>query len=146
MDTRSRPVAGQAGVLVLKMLSILAVFAAALVGLFAYLRVGGDGAGEVFLALAPYWLFPYLAVTSGYAGVLAARFARGRSPYPWAWGIAGGVLCLVSTIALPRVISPLLSYSGPRVFDGPAPIAFLAPVLSVLVMVSFISMGRRPTA
>jgi len=131
--------------LVLTGLWILLLFAGAFVGLVYYLRAGGDGAGEVFRAVAPYWIFPYLAVTSVYAGFLAARFARGRWKHAWLWGIAGCAFTFLSTISVPRLLSPLFPYQGPEIFQGPAPLAFLAPGLSALSIVLLISIRRKAT-
>lgn len=58
-------------------LVILALFAAGFVWLYFY-GVLGNGGGEVVLALAPFWIYPYLVVVSLYVGFFAARFAKGR--------------------------------------------------------------------
>lgn len=51
-------------------LIILVLFAAGL--LWLYQMVLGNGEGGVFLAFAPYWVYPYLVVVSAYTGFFAA--------------------------------------------------------------------------
>lgn len=129
--------------LVLLGLSILLLFAAAFVWLYA--GVLGNGRGEAFLAYAPFWVFPYLVVNSVYAGFFAARFARDRGTFAWPWGIAGFALTLLCILGIPSLLSPLFPYESPEIFAGPAIFAFAAPMLSVLLIVLLISMRRRAT-
>jgi hypothetical protein len=114
---------------------------------FAWLHeiVLGNGEGEVFLAFAPYWVYPYLVVNSVYVGYFAARFAKGRWKRAWLWGIAGFALTLLSILGLPGLLSPIFPYRSPEIFAGPAIFAFLAPVLSALLMVLLISIRRKAT-
>ncbi|NUO80348.1 hypothetical protein HUU05_09755 [candidate division KSB1 bacterium] len=113
--------------------------------IWLYWGVLGNGEGEVFLAFAPYWVFPYLAVVSVYAGFFAAKFARGRSQHAWLWGIAGFALTLLFILGFPSLLSPVLPNPGPLIFAGPAIFAFLAPVLSALLMMLLISLRRKAT-
>ena len=57
-------------------LVILAVFAAGFIWLVYYVRVSGDGGGEAFLACAPYWLYPYLVVSSVYTGFFGCTIRK----------------------------------------------------------------------
>src|SRR5689334_1361362 len=122
---------------------ILVLFAAGFVWL--YYGVLGKGRGEIFLALAPYWIFPYLGVSSVYVGFLSSRFASGRSRYAGLWGIAGAALTLVFIMGFPGLLSPVFPYPGSVIFAGPAIFAFLAPVLSGLLIVLLISIRRKST-
>jgi len=124
-------------------LLILAMFVVA----FVWLVEGAlpNGGGEDFLALAPYWLYPYLVVTSIYVGFFSSRFAKGRRKHAWLWGIAGFALTLLSIVGLPRLCSPAFPPQGPEIFAGPAFFAFLAPVLSALLLVLCISIRRKAT-
>ena len=132
-----------------KQRTTLALIGALILALFAlgflWLRVGvlGNGEGERFLALAPYWVFPYLGVTSAYVGFVAARFARGHWKPAWPWGIAGFMLTLLFITSLPGLASPLFPGQSPEIFAGPALFAFLAPVLSALLIVLFISIRKK---
>ena len=127
--------------LVLFGLLILVLFAVSF--LWLYQGVLGSGEGELFLSLAPYWVFPYLLVNSLYVGFLAANCARGRWNHAWLWGMAGFASTILFILALPSLLSPLWPYQGPEIFAGPAILAFLAPVLSTLWIVLLISTRRR---
>ena len=122
-------------------LLILVLFAAGFVWL--YKGVLGNGGGEVFLALAPYWVFPYLVVISVYVGFFAARFAKGRWEHAWLWGIAGFALTLLFILGFPSLLSSVFPYQSPVIFAGPAIFAFVAPVLSALLIVLLISIRRK---
>jgi len=124
-------------------LLILVLFATGFVWL--YKGVLGNEDGELFLALAPYWVFPYLVVNSVYVGFFAARFAKGRGKHAWLWGIAGFALTLLFILGFPSLLSPIFPYQGPVIFAGPAIFAFLAPVLSALLIVLLISIRRKAT-
>ena len=124
-------------------LVILALFAAGFLWLVYHVRVSGDGGGEAFLAYAPYWLYPYLVVSSVYAGFFAAQFAKGRRKHAWPWGIAGFALTLLLIIGLPGLLSPLFPNQSPEIFAGPAIFAFLAPVLSALIIMLLISIPGK---
>ncbi len=124
-------------------LLILVLFAAGFVWL--YEGVLGNGGGEVFLAFAPFWIFPYLVVSSVYVVFFAARFAKGRWKHAWLWGIAGFALTLLFTLGFPSLLSPIFPYQSPVIFAGPAIFAFLAPVLSALLIVLLISIRRKVT-
>ena len=126
-------------------LVILALFAAGFVWLYYYVGVLGNGGGEVVLALAPFWIYPYLVVISLYVGFFAARFARGRWKHAWLWGIAGFSLTLLFIPGFPFLLSPLFPDPGPVIFAGPAILAFVAPVLSALLIVLIISLRRKGT-
>ena len=122
-------------------LLILVLFAAGFVWL--YKGVLGNGGGEVFLALAPYWVFPYLVVISVYVGFFAARFAKGRWEHAWLWGIVGFALTLLFILGFPSLLSSVFPYQSPVIFAGPAIFAFVAPVLSALLIVLLISIRRK---
>ncbi len=124
---------------------ILGLFVAGFVWLVYYVRVSGDGGGELFLAYAPFWIYPYLVVGSVYVGFFAARFAKGRWKHTWLWGIAGFALTLLFIIGFPSLLSPVFPYQSPTIFAGPAIFAFLAPVLSALLFVLLISIRRKAT-
>jgi hypothetical protein len=126
-------------------LVILALFAAGFVWLYYYVGVLGNGGGEVVLALAPYWIFPYLVVSSVYVGFFAARFATGRWKHAWLWGIAGFALTLLFILGFPSLLSAVFPYQSPTIFAGPAIFAFLAPILSALLIVLLISIRRKAT-
>lgn len=129
--------------LVLLGLLILLLFAAGFVWL--YVGILGSGRGEVFLAYAPFWVYSYLVVNSVYVGFIAARFARGRRTFAWPWGIAGCALTLLCILGLPKLLSPIFPYKTPEIFACPAIFAFLAPVLSALLIVRLISTRRKAT-
>lgn len=122
---------------------ILALFAVGFVWLSYYVGMLGNGGGEVVLALAPFWIYPYLVVSSLYVGFFVASFAKGRRQQTWLWGSAGVVLTLLTTLSLPSLLAPLLPDPGPEIFAGPAILAFLAPVLSALLLVRLISRRRK---
>jgi hypothetical protein len=124
-------------------LLILVLFAAGFVWL--YKGVLGNGRGEVFLAIAPFWVFPYLVVNSVYVGFFAARFAKGRGKHAWLWGIAGFTLTLLFILGFPSLLSPVFPYQSPEIFAGPAIFAFLAPVLSAVLIVLLISIRSKAT-
>lgn len=126
-------------------LVILALFAAGFVWLYYYVGVLGNGGGEVVLALSPFWVFPYLVIISVYVGFFAARFAKGRWKHAWLWGIAGFALTLLFILGFPSLLSPVFPYQGPTIFARPAIFAFLAPVLSALLIVLLISIRRKAT-
>jgi hypothetical protein len=125
-------------------LVILVLFAAGFVWL--YEGVLGNGEGERFLAYAPYWVYPYLVVNSVYIGFFATRFAKGRWKHAGLWGIAGFALTLLFILGFPSLLSPIFPYQSPVIFAGPAIFAFLAPVLSALLIVLLISIRRKATA
>jgi hypothetical protein len=120
---------------------ILVLFAIGFVWL--YKVVLGNGDGEAFLALAPYWVYPYLVVVSVYVGFFVARFAKGRRKHAWLWGIAGFALTLLFILGFPSLLSPIFPYQSPEIFAGPAIFAFFAPVLSALLMVMLIFLRRK---
>ena len=126
-------------------LLILVLFAAGFGWLYYYVGVLGHGGGEVFLAFAPFWIFPYLVVISVYVGFFAARFAKGRWKPAWLWGIAGFALTLLFIMGFPSLLSPVFPYQSPTIFAGPAIFAFLAPLLSALLIVLVISIRRKAT-
>ena len=126
-------------------LVILVLFAAGFIWLHYYVRVSGIGGGEVVLALSPFWLYPYLVVSSVYVGFFTARFAKGRWKHAWLWGIAGFALTLLSIIGIPSFLSPVFPYQSPEIFAGPPIFAFLAPVLSASFVVLLISIRRKAT-
>jgi len=134
-----------------KQLTTLALLGLLILVLFAvgfawlYKGVLGNGDGEVFLALAPYWVFPYLIVVSAYVGFFAARFAKGRWKHAWLWGIAGFALTLLFILGFPSLLASAFPYQSPVIFAGPAIFAFVAPVLSALFIVLFISIRRKAT-
>lgn len=127
-------------------LLILVLFAAGFVWLYYYVGVLGNGGVDVFLAFAPFFIFPYLVVISVYVGFFAARFAKGRWKHAWLWGIAGFALTLLFIMGFPILLSPVFPYPSPAIFAGPAIFAFLAPVLSALLIVLLISIRRKATA
>jgi len=124
-------------------LVILAVFAAGFIWLVYFVRVSGDGGGEAFLACAPYWLYPYLVVSSVYTGFLAAQFAKGRRKHAWLWGIACFALTFLLIIGLPGLLSPVYPNQSLEIFAGPAIFAFLAPVLAALIIMLLISIPGK---
>jgi hypothetical protein len=126
------------------------LFALALLGLLilvlftaAFAWLVREVEGEAFLALAPWFVYPYLAVTSLYAGYFCARFAQGRVKSAWVWGLAGAALCLALVLGLPRFMAQVLPNTGTELFAGQAGVAFLAPLLAVLLLVLLISPRRR---
>ena len=119
-------------------LLILVLFAAGFVWLYY-------GDVDVFLAFAEFFIFLYLAVISVYVGFFAARFAKGRPKQAWLWGIAGFALTLIFIIGFPSLLSPVFPYPSPAIFAGPAIFAFVAPVLSALLIVLLISIRRKAT-
>ena len=126
-------------------LVILVLFAAGFVWLYSHAGDFWSGGADVFLAFAPFWVFPYLVVVSVYVGFFAARFAKGRSKSAWFWGIAGFALTLLFIVGVPSLLSPVFPYSSPVIFAGPAIFAFLAPLLSALLIVLLISIRRKAT-
>jgi hypothetical protein len=124
---------------------ILALLAASFICLHYYVRVSEDGGGEVVLALSPFWLYPYLVVSSVYVGFFTARYAKGRWKHTWFWGIAGFTLTLLFTIGIPSLVSPVFPYQSPEIFAGPAIFAFLAPILSALFIVLVLSIRKKAT-
>lgn len=122
---------------------ILVLFAASFVWLYYYGVVWGNG-NEV-LAYAPFWIYPYLVVISVYVGLFAARFAKGRWKHTWLWGIAGLALTLLFILGFPSLLSPIFPYQSPEIFAGPAVAAFLAPVLSALLIMLLISTRSEST-
>ena len=144
MTTLNNPITKkQLATLALLGLLILVLFAAAFVWLIE--GVLGNGEGETFLALAPFWIYPYLVVLSVYVGFLAARFAKGRWKQAWLWGIAGFVLTVLFIVNFPRLLSSVFPYRGPEIFAGPAIFTFLAPVISGLLIVVLISFRKKIT-
>ncbi|MFH1195509.1 MAG: hypothetical protein V1720_07330 [bacterium] len=135
----------QLNTLVLVGLLILTLFAAGFVWIYYYVGVMGNGGGEVVLELSPYWVFPFLIVMSSYIGFFAARFAKGKWKHVWLWGIAGFALTLISILGLPSLLSQVFPNQGPVIFAGPAIFAFLAPVLSAMLLVLLISIRRKAT-
>lgn len=142
MTTVDNPIPGkQLTTLALTGLLILMLFAAAFVWL--YQGVLSNGEGEAFLAYAPFWVFPYLAVNSVYVGFFAARFAKGRGKPAWLWGIAGFALALLFILTLPSLFLPIFPDQSPEIFAGPALFAFLAPILAALLLVLVLSIRRK---
>ncbi|HOI29812.1 MAG TPA: hypothetical protein PLZ15_08655 [Melioribacteraceae bacterium] len=99
--------------------------------------------GEEFLSLAPYWIYSYLGVTCLYSGFFTARFAKAKGRKILLWGSLGFLLTLIFTITIPGLLSPLIPYEGPEIFAGPAILAFLAPVLSVIITLLLISIRKK---
>jgi hypothetical protein len=124
---------------------ILGLFVAGFVWLVYSVRVSGAGGGELFLAYAPYWTFPYLIVGSVYVGFFAARFAQGRWKQTWFWGISGFALTLIFLIGIPRLLANVFPFPSPEIFGGPAIFAFLAPILSALLLALLISRRSKAT-
>ena len=122
---------------------ILGLFAAGFVWLVYYVRVSGDGGGELFLAYAPFWIFPYLVVSSVYVGFFAAAFAKGKWKHTWLWGITGFALTLLFIMGMPSLLSPISPFQNPEIFAGPALFAFLAPIFSALLIGLLISIRRK---
>ena len=118
-------------------LLILFLFAASFIWLYQNVK------GEEFLALAPYWVFPYLGVTSLYATFSSARLAKGRGKNTWFWGITGFALTLIFMLVFPSLLSPVFPDQSPEIFAGPAIFAFIAPMLSLLLLVLLISFRRK---
>lgn len=145
MTTMDNPITQkQLTALALTGLLILVLFAAGFVWL--YKGVLGNGEGEAFLAYAPFWVFPYLAVNSVYVGFFAARFAKGRWQPAWLWGVAGFALTILFILSLPRLFLPIFPDQSPEIFAGPAIVAFLAPILAALVLVLVLSTRSKPLA
>ena len=145
MTTMDNPITQkQLTALALKGLLILVLFAAGFVWL--YKGVLGNGKGEAFLAYAPFWVFPYLAVNSVYVGFFTASFAKGRWQPAWLWGVAGFALTLLFILSLPRLFLPIFPYQSPEIFAGPAIFAFLAPILAALVLVLVLSTRSKTLA
>ena len=126
-------------------LLILFLFAASFVWFINYAGVLGNGGEDVFLAFLRFWIYSYLVVISVYVGFFAARFAQGRWKRAWLWGIAGFAVTLLFILGFPGLLSPIFPYQSPEIFAGPAIFAFLAPVLSALLMVLLISIRRKAT-
>ena len=135
----------QLSTLALMGLLILVLFAAGFSWLYHHAGVYWNEEKDVFLAFAPFWVFPYLVVSSVYVGYLATRFAKGRREHIWLWGIAGYVLTPLFITGFPILLSPLFPGSSPSIFGGPAFLAFLAPILSVLFIILLISLCRKAT-
>jgi apolipoprotein N-acyltransferase len=108
-------------------------------------EVLGNGEGELFLAYAPFWVYPYLVVVSVYVGFFVARYAKGRRRHAWIWGIAGFTLTLLFILGFPGLLSPIFPFKSPEIFAGPAIFAFLAPMLSSLIMLLLIPNRKNPT-
>ena len=125
---------------------ILGLFAASFVWLVYDVRVSGDGGGELFLAYAPFWIFPYLTISSVYVGFFAAVFAKGRWKHPWLWGITGFALTFLFVMSMPSLLSPIFPFQSPEIFAGPAIFAFLAPIFSALLIVLLISIRGKTVA
>ena len=128
----------QLTILALLGLVILALFAAGFVWLYY-------GDVDVFLAFAEFFIYSYVVVISVYVGFFAARFAKGRWKHAWLWGIAGFALTLLFILGFPSLLSPVVPYPSPAIFAGPAILAFVAPVLSALLIVLLISIRRKAT-
>jgi len=118
-------------------LLILILFAGSFVWFYSNVK------GEEFLVFAPYWVFPYLGVISFYAGFFSARFAKGRGKNALLWGIIGFALTLIFMIGFPGLLSPIFPYQSPEIFAGPAIFAFIAPILSSLLIVLLISIRKK---
>ena len=129
--------------LVLIGLIILVLFAACFVWLYYNGVVLGNG--DEVLVYAPFWIYPYLVVISVYVGFFASRFARGRCKHAWLWGIVGFALTLLFILGFPSLLSPIFQNQSPEIFAGPAIFAFLAPVLSALLIVLLMSIRRKAT-
>lgn len=98
---------------------------------------------EEFLSLAPYWIYSYLGVTGLYSGFFTAGFAKAKGKRRPLWGFIGSLLTLILTLTIPGLLSPLIPYEGPEIFAGPAILAFLAPVLSVIITLLLISINKK---
>jgi hypothetical protein len=122
-------------------LIILVLFAAGFTWLIKV--VLGNGEGEVFIAYAPYWVFPYLIMVSVYFGLFAFRLTKGIWKHAWLWGNAGFILTILFILGIPSLFSPIFPYQTAEIFAGPAIFAFLAPVLSALLMVMLIFIRRK---
>jgi len=126
--------------------AIVALFAAAFVWLYYAGGAVSDGDGELFLTLAPYWVYSFLIVNSVYAGYFAVSVARGRWKYVWPWAVAGVVVTLGCIIGFPGLMSPIFPNSSPVIFAGPAMFAFAAPLVSGATLWLFISLRRAGAA
>jgi hypothetical protein len=126
-------------------LLILVLFAASFVWFLNYHGVLGNRGEDVILGFLRSWIYSYLVVISVYVGFLAARFAKGKWKHAWLWGIAGVPLTLLFTLGIPSLLSPIFPHQSSVIFGGPAVFAFLAPVLSALLIVLLISIRRRAT-
>jgi hypothetical protein len=124
-------------------LAILALFAAGFVWLYYYLGVLDNGGGVIVLALAPFWISPCLVVTSSYVGFFAGRFANGVGKQAGPWGSAGFAMTILFITVLPSSLSAVFPYQSPVIFAGPAIFAFLAPLLSALLIVLLLSLRRK---
>ena len=122
---------------------VLCLFVAGFIWLVYYVRVSGDRGGEKFLDYSPYWVFPYLVVMSIYVGIFAMRFAIGSWKLTWLWGILGFALTLLFILIIPTLLLPIFPDQGPLIFNGPAIFAFLAPILSALIIVLLIFTRRK---
>ena len=122
-------------------LSILVLFAACFVWLYYEGAVLGHG--EEVLAYAPFWIYPYLVVSSVYVGFFVASLAKSRWKHAWLWGVAGFALTLLFILVIPGLLSAVFPIPGPEIFAGPAIFAFLAPILSAPLVVLFISMREK---
>ena len=125
--------------LILVGIVVWGLFIAGYVWLVSYVAVSGEGGGGLFLAYAPFWILPYLIVCSVYVGFLSARFATGRWKHAWFWGLAGFALTLLFILGGPGLLSPVYPYQSPEIFAGPAIFAFMAPILSALLIMLLIS-------
>jgi len=120
-------------------LSILILFAAGFAWIYYYIGVLGNGGVDVFLAVAPFCILPYLIVISIYVAFFMAKFAKGRWRYPWLWGFGGFALTVLFSVGLPILLSPVFPYQSPVIFT------FLAPVLSTLAIMLLISIRKKVT-
>jgi hypothetical protein len=119
-------------------LSILVFFAAGIVWIFYYVGFLGNGGPDVVLAVVPYCFLPYLMLICIYVGYFMARFARGRRKFAWLWGIIGFVLTAFLAIGLPIMLGPIFPYQSPAIF------AFLAPILSTVLLIALVSFPKSP--
>jgi len=124
---------------------ILAIFALGLVCLHSWSGVYWSEEKDLFLAFSPYWIFSFLVVNSVYVGLFAATLAKGKRKNRWIWGISGFALTLLFILVLPGLLSNLIPYRGPEIFAGPAILAFLAPVFSLMIIMLLIFTRRKKT-
>jgi hypothetical protein len=124
-------------------LAILVLFAAGFAWLSSHAGEFWTEEKDVFLAFAPFWVFPYLIVSSIYVGYLVARFVKGKRKHVWLWGGAGFALTFLFITRFPILLSPLFPHSSPMIFAGPAIFAFIAPVISALLIILLISFRRK---
>ena len=115
---------------------ILVLLWAGFVWINYYVLMYGGGI-DVFIAVAPYCVFPYLIVMSIYAGIFMTTFARGRWKHPWLWGVAGIAMTALFSLGILILLSPIVPYLSPVIF------AFVVPVLSIGLILRLIAIRKR---